>query len=105
MLSNEVPNNCCNINGDIVMVANFVKMSDGSMNIVGRKYLTLNDLFDEPCASSNMGIYIANNLSALCAWDLKDSIIKCMCLPLHNDKDGHAILPLSHTVPTNDEGR
>lgn len=98
VLSNQIPNNCCKIKNDIVIVENLVKTNSGSEIIVGRKFLNCSDLSIQPCLSSTIGIYMASNLSALIVWPINEDIIKCMCLPLHDDENTFSIIPLLHSV-------
>lgn len=102
-LTNEILNNCCIINKDVIVIENFVVMCSGSVVVVGRKFLNLTDLFETPCASSAIQIFKAQNVSCLKCWEIEKRMMKCMCLPLHDCKDAYAILPLLHSVLNNDE--
>ena len=96
-LTNATPDNCCQINDEIILVENFAEKNDGSIYIIGRMFVNSLNLFTEPCPSMDIGIFLVKNLSALLVWPIHTAVNKCMCLPLHDCTDQFAIIPLLHT--------
>jgi len=54
--------NCCSLNnGDIVLIKNFAS-NDKNTVIIGNKYKSKKDFYNEPCKSSDLGIYLVENV-------------------------------------------
>jgi len=85
-------------NNDVVIIENIASSkSDSNIMIIGRKYNTVKNFFEKPCASNLLNIYNASQLSHLQSWMLSDIKEKLMCLPLIDyDINNCVILPLLH---------
>lgn len=101
-LTRRVPDNCCQIGDDVVLIENFVKKIDKSEFIIGRHFSCLTDLFVNPCRSKSVGIYRASDLSGLHVYPIEMVRCKCMCLPLLDRRNTFAIIPLLHNILNND---
>lgn len=87
---------CCGLNcGAIVCIENIAHSEHNIPVIIGREFLEKKDLYNVPCPSSLLGIYIIHSYSNLKSWPLKSVVRKYMKLPLENDK--YAVFPLIHS--------
>lgn len=102
-LTINVPDNCCRIGNDYVVVENFVENREGDVSVIGRKYLELEDFYDTPCSSSILNIYAVRRLSNLTSWKVTNVTSKWMLLPIHNIKDSFVAVPLLHTSLEDDQ--
>lgn len=96
LLKNKEPDNCCSLlNGDIILIENFVLSMDEKCNIIGRKFMVSRDFYKDPCPSSNLGIYHVSSIGSLELLDISDIKHKCVKFPYKND---FIIFPLIHTL-------
>ena len=98
ILTTSIPNNCCLIHGAFMLIENFTETKEGSVLVIGRKFVDLTDLFSEPCSSMKANIYCATNLSARLAWPVIEIQEKCMYLPLPKEKKSFAVIPCFQTA-------
>lgn len=92
-LKTEEPDNCCClIDGAIVIIKNFISNNEGTF-IIGHKYNTFTDFYSEPCKSSELGIYLVDNLGNLQTWTLEQIAYKCLKLKY---EDQYVVFPLLH---------
>lgn len=97
IISIKPPDNCCLIDKDIVCVGNIATSSKGENIIVGRKFNTVHELYNNPCSSTDLGIFKVRNLSELNIWSLNKIIHKFVKLPYLNDRY-FVVIPLINTV-------
>ncbi|XP_077277432.1 uncharacterized protein LOC143905729 [Temnothorax americanus] len=90
------PNNCCSLNnGDIVLIKN-IASNNKNIVIIGNKYNSKKDFYNEPCNSSDLGIYLVDNVvNDLQSWNISE--ISHKCIRLHF-KDKFVIFPLLHSA-------
>ncbi|CAH0558841.1 unnamed protein product [Brassicogethes aeneus] len=86
---------CCVLKNNIIITAeNFAFCSStNEFVVVGRCFETVQDFYDQPCNSSNFGIFFVKNLSDLNYWPIKYIKNKLIKLPY---TDGFVVLPLLH---------
>ncbi|VEN37174.1 unnamed protein product [Callosobruchus maculatus] len=93
-LSVEKPDNCCMINFKLILIHNFLQMSDGRYFVLGKQLMNLTHIYSKPCLSSQIDCFWANEVDKkLQMWDVSQINAKCMMLPFN---DGFAIFPLLH---------
>lgn len=84
-LSVAIPDNCVLINGPpkmIVLIDNFVKMTDGKIYVVGKKFEQQGDFFTYPLSSSCLDEFLVSGLSLTSESFLLSSVLsKCILLP------------------------
>lgn len=87
---------CCGLNCNaIISIENIAYCTRRNIPvIIGREFLEKEDLFNVPCPSSLLGIYVVHSYSDLKSWPLKNVIRKYVKLPYGNDK--YAAFPLIH---------
>jgi len=90
------PDNCCSLNnGDIVLIKN-IATDNKNIIIIGNKYKSKTDFYNEPCKSSDLGIYLIENVvNDLQSWNINEISHKCIKLLF---KDKCVIFPLLHSV-------
>ncbi|XP_067216038.1 uncharacterized protein [Linepithema humile] len=85
---------CCGLScGAIVSIKNIAFRSNSPV-IIGHEFLEKEELYNVPCPSSLLGIYVVHSYSDLKVWSLKNITRKYVQLPYRNDK--YAIFPLIH---------
>jgi len=83
------------IDGSIIEVKNIAYHKELNTNvIIGNQFCHKEDLYNIPCPSSLIGIFIVHNLSKLKIWPIKNIKTKYVKLPLDNNK--FAVFPLLH---------
>ncbi|XP_011858295.1 PREDICTED: uncharacterized protein LOC105555865 [Vollenhovia emeryi] len=89
--------NCCGLdNGAIISIENIAYCTKRNIPvIIGHEFLQKDNLFNIPCPSSLLGIYIIYLRSHLKSWPLKNIVRKYVRLPC--DEDRYAVFPLLHT--------
>jgi len=87
----------CGLNsGGIVSIKNIAYCRKRNIPVIkGREFLKKEDLFNLPCPSSLLGIYLVHSCSDLKSWPLKHVIRKYVKLPYGDDK--YAVFPLIHS--------
>lgn len=88
--------NCCRLtDGSIVEVHNIAHHKDVNRDvIIGKEFCCTEDLYNTPCPSSLIGIYVISKLSELKTWTVDDIEMKYVKLLLSNNK--FAAFPLLH---------
>lgn len=82
------------VDGSIVRAENFAFCAASKEPVViGRKFLTVEDLYVHPCRSSMVGIHLVSDPSALCFWPFSAISQKCVRIPVQAK---FAVLPLVH---------
>lgn len=100
-LSSTVADNCCMLSdSSVVLVANFAFDEGGNEVLIGRKFETLDNLFDKPMKSSELGVVVAYGLSKLTAWPLSEIQSKCVLFPHGKVPNAHIVLCLVHSDTT-----
>lgn len=89
---------CCGlICNTIVCIQNIAFCTKRKITvIIGREFLRKENLFNIPCSSSLLGIYIVHSYSELKSWPLKNLKTKYVKLP--HTKDKYAVFPLIHST-------
>lgn len=88
------PDNCCRLrDGNIIIIKNFVLDNEASV-VIGNKYKTLTDFYTVPCKSSQLNIYLIDNIGDLESWDLREVANKCIKLKFKNK---YVVFPLLHS--------
>lgn len=90
-------NNCVKMsNNDIVLIENIATKSSNlnCIIVIGRHFEKLTELFNVPCSSNILGIYMASELSCLKSWHLDDIIEKIVCFPLNDNES--VVIPFVH---------
>lgn len=90
-------NSCCGLNnGAIVSIENIAYCTKRNVPvIIGHEFLKKDNLFNIPCPSSLLGIYLVYLDSEMKSWPLKNVISKYVKLPCKDNK--FAVFPLIHT--------
>lgn len=93
--TDTLADNCCGLSdGSIVQIKNVTYYKELNTDvIIGNEFLHRQDLYDKPCPSSLLGIFVVDNLSDFKIWPIKDIKIKYVQLPLNNK---FAVFPLLH---------
>lgn len=88
---------CCGLNtGTIISIQNIAYcVKENIPMIIGHEFVEKKNLFNIPCPSSLLGIYIVHLCSDLKSWPLKNVIRKYMKLPYGDNK--YVVFPLLHT--------
>lgn len=95
ILKNKEPDNCCSLlNGYIILIENIVLNMDQQFNIIGRRFMVLENFYEDPCSSSQLGIYHASSIGCLEMFSVNDIKHKCIKFPYRNN---FVIFPLIHT--------
>lgn len=80
-------------NGEIVCIVNFASSKNG-VCAIGKQFNTKKDVYDKPCRSSKIGIFLVANLShVLSCWNISDICKKYVVFPFENN---HIAIPLMH---------
>lgn len=89
--------NCCSLtDGKIIEVKNIAYCEELNTNvIIGHEFCNRKDLYDIPCPSSLIGIFIVENLFELKRWPVENVETKYVKLPLIKDNE-FAVFPLLH---------
>jgi hypothetical protein len=87
--------NCCGLtDGSIIEIKNITYSDElGTDVIIGNEFRDTEDLYNVPCPSSVIGIFIVDNLSELKMWPIENIKTKYVKLPLGNK---FAVFPLLH---------
>ena len=91
------PNNCCRLNdGSIIIIENII-VSENGHKVIDRKFLQLIDFYDNPCNSSELGIFQtpSNNLGPRQIFNVAEIVYKCVKL---ETADTVKIFPLLHST-------
>lgn len=96
MLSTQIPDNCCQIDDDIVEISNFATMKNVGTVVIGKKFSVKEDLFKNPCSSSSLDIYRVKDLSNFQVWPVDQIRNKYVKVPLKTMKNYYAVVPLLH---------
>ncbi|KYM98827.1 hypothetical protein ALC62_10457, partial [Cyphomyrmex costatus] len=93
----SLADSCCGLNdGTIVSIANIAYCTKRTIPvIIGYELLRQDNLFNVPCPSSLLGIYIVHLCSNLKSWPLQ-SIVK-KYIKLLYEENRYAVFPLIHT--------
>lgn len=96
--SGSLADNCCGLKcGAIVSVQNIAFCTQRNIPlIIGHEFLEKEDLYNLPCPSSILGIYMVHSHSILKSWPLEDVVCKYVQLPCADNK--YAVFPLIHTA-------
>lgn len=88
------PDNCCYLNGSVILIKNFIQTENGIM-ILGHEYLEKKNFYDTPCESSELNIFEVNRLGPLLSWNLNNDICKMVKLTYDNKS---VVFPLIHCL-------
>ena len=93
-------NNCClTTTGEIVIIDFIGTNLQRKKIIVGKKFKTINNLFEIPCQSSLLNVYKVENISVKCyTWPVDNITFKMIVIPLSKAKNQFAAYPLLHSV-------
>lgn len=94
-LSLSLRDSCCMLkNNSIIEIKNIAYCSKLHQNVViGLEYQSKSDFFNIPCNSSNLDIFVVENLSTLKYWPISDISMKCCRMPYNNR---FVVVPLLH---------
>ena len=85
---------CCALqDGSIILLENIAQSKENTTVLIGRKFLSVKDLYTIPCNSSLLGIHRVSALSSLSSWPLESFKSKCFRIPFEED---FAVIPLLH---------
>ncbi|KYM99960.1 hypothetical protein ALC62_09283 [Cyphomyrmex costatus] len=73
--------NCCFIEKDIVCIENIATSNEGNYVVIGRKFKTVEELYNYPCSSVDLGIFKVSQLCDLQVWPLHKIKYKFVKLP------------------------
>jgi len=92
----SLADSCCGLNdGTIVSIKNIAYCTRRNIPvIIGHELLGKENLFNVPCPSSLLGIFIVRLCTDLKAWPLQNIMRKYVKLPCEKDK--YAVFPLIH---------
>lgn len=98
LLTIKKPNNCCIDNDGSILLIENITQSDNEIFLVCRKFLNVNDLFECPLPSGNIGIFLCYNLSELEPIKLINIKSKALIIPMYNDEnvDTFSVLTILH---------
>ncbi|KYQ55446.1 hypothetical protein ALC60_05670 [Trachymyrmex zeteki] len=93
---NDNVNNCCLMSDrSILKIENIAYCNTRKCLVaIGRKYLIKNDLFDVPCPSSLIDIYVVSDISELFIYEISDIVNKMLIIPYTNNTS--VVIPLLH---------
>ncbi|KAK4883368.1 hypothetical protein RN001_006687 [Aquatica leii] len=91
----EADNCCCLVNKTIVLIKNIVSNSQKEFFIMGNAFQKTDNLYNEPCDSSQLGIQVASNLRPLTTWSIDKIAFKYFKLRM--DSETSVVFPLLHT--------
>nr|XP_018911956.1 PREDICTED: uncharacterized protein LOC109040458 isoform X1 [Bemisia tabaci] len=97
-MSRQMPDNCCLLKNDSVVLADNFAWSDeyNEMVIIGKRYLRKENLYETPhLQSSDLNIFKVERLSKRQMWRTSDIKAKCARFPL--DEVTSAVFPLLHS--------
>lgn len=88
--------NCFKTRGeDIVVLSDIVQDIDGTINLVGKRFLHKNDFFEYPLPSSQLGIFSVAELGEeIYVYEIHEVIAKCWLMP---DGNSYCCVPILHT--------
>uniref|UniRef100_A0A6P7GQ72 Uncharacterized protein LOC114331267 n=1 Tax=Diabrotica virgifera virgifera TaxID=50390 RepID=A0A6P7GQ72_DIAVI len=94
-LSLSLKDSCCILKDkSIIEIKNIVYCPRLHQNVViGSEYQSKSDFFNIPCNSSNLDIFLVENLSTLKYWPISDIALKCCRMPYNNK---FVVAPLLH---------
>ncbi|KAF0769611.1 Uncharacterized protein FWK35_00004945 [Aphis craccivora] len=75
----------------------FTLIQNNHKVLIGRKFLKLNNLFEIPCKSSLLDIYIVEKLSQPLFWPIKEIQHKNCLLAIRGKCGSFASIPLMHS--------
>lgn len=95
--TDKLSDNCCGLaDGNIIEVKNIAYSIELNKKvIIGNEFCHRKDLYDVPCPSSLIGVFIVDNLSNLKMWPVENIRTKYVKLPLTEDNK-FAVFPLLH---------
>lgn len=96
ILSLSSRDNCIKIDGNLVIIRNFIKSTEG-VTIIGQKFKTITPFYMFPCNSTLMSIYLASDLSDLLPFYINKMHHKYFIMPHFNLPDQFFALPIIHT--------
>lgn len=83
-ISLKIGNNCCILNNGSIVVIKNIATFDSKPVIVGKQFLKVDDAYTIPCRSSEVGTFLANELSkSLRIWSLSKIRAKALKLPTY----------------------
>lgn len=72
-LSTKTGDNCCSLQGHILVVSNIAFTKSDSMPcVIGQAFLSKGSFYSRPFDSTSIGIYSVSRLSSVKCWPLKD---------------------------------
>ncbi|XP_030754939.1 uncharacterized protein LOC115881541 isoform X1 [Sitophilus oryzae] len=83
-------------NNKVIEIHNIIKASDNEIYLIGKEFLYYSDLYSYPYPSSELSIYVVNNLSDLKIWSITRIIGKCVVLPFK--EKGFVAFPIIHSI-------
>ena len=100
VVSIKFPDNCCLIENDIVCLENIATSNEGNYVAVGRKFKVVEEFYNYPCSSVQLGIFKVSQLSDLQIWPLHKISKKFVKLPYtKNDNERRfVVIPLISTA-------
>lgn len=88
-------NNCCSLdNGTIICVKNIIQSNNNQSFLIGEEFLIKENVYTQPCESSELGVYLVSHKSSLKSWNANEILCKCFKIP-YGDK--FVVFPLVHT--------
>jgi len=89
-------NNCCFIKNKSIIKIEIIAYCNirKCLVAIGKKFMIKADLFQVPCLSSLLDIYVVSNLSELCIWPISDITKKMLIMPYSSNT--FVVIPLLH---------
>jgi len=97
IISTKSSNNCCFIENDVVCLENIATTTEGKNVVIGRKFMIVDELYNNPCNSVHLGIFKVTKLSNLQVWLVRKINHKFLQLPC-KEKEYYAMIPLINTT-------
>ncbi|KAB0790543.1 hypothetical protein PPYR_05331 [Photinus pyralis] len=95
LLALDDSNNCCFMNDNSVVIIKNIVSLNNVVTVIGQKYLVLENLYNLPCESSKLNIFVVSKEGPIKSWELPQVLHKFFKLTLNNKV---VVFPLLHTT-------
>lgn len=85
--------NCCLLKTGEIVIIESIFSEENKYVVSGRKFKKYENLYEKPCLSKVLQIFVVSGLSSLKIWSLSDISIKMVLFPIRN---AYAAFPLLH---------
>ena len=88
---------CLHKNGNkVIEIHNIINASDNEIYLIGKEFVCYSNLYSYPYPSSELNIFVVNNLSELKIWPISTIVGKCVVLPFK--EKGFVTIPIIHSI-------